>query len=515
MSKWKSFSKKKKAWIIVLCVVLAVAIGVGIYFLVRPEPGTSVEVVTASNEKLVQTINPTATIESSDTDDFTLTAGTVPLNVNVQPGDRVQAGDVLATFDLTDLQQQVSEKQSVYDKAVSAYNAAVASNQSAKQQLTQIDADIAAQKAAIEALKAEGIAPAEDLQQMQQDIAYIQQIVQNMTPEQLQQLLEMFQAAGGTDSTFNSFISGSMQGITNLVEAQGQLIKLQAQKVLLEAQSAISVSDIYQIAVDAAKTALDSARAQLNELSGGWVAQKEGLVTAVNIQEGVPFGGAQQDQSMDFSSLLSSLTSGAQMDTSSLMQMITQMMNASSVGMSVSYDDGIQAVFSVGKYDILDLHVGQEVKISSVTGDFTGKIVYISPIASSSGGLNISSLTGGSSSSANVTVKASIENPDESIIIGFDVDVEIATDEVQQAVAIPMEALTFDGSENYVYVLNEDNTVTKRTVTTGIASDTMYQVLSGLAAGETVVRNPSADLEDGAKVEPTRSTAVEADTTNN
>lgn len=151
-----------------------------------------------------------------------------------------------------------------------------------------------------------------------------------------------------------------------------------------------------------------------------------------------------------------------------------------------------------------------------MTGDFNGKIVYISPTASSSGGLNISSLTGGSSSSANVTVKASIENPDESIIIGFDVDVEIATNEVQDAVAIPMEALSFDGSENYVYVLNADNTVTKRTVTTGIASDTMYQVLSGVEAGETVVRNPSSDLEDGAKVEPTRSTtSADGDTTNN
>lgn len=516
MGKWKSFSKKKKAWIIVACVVLAAALGVGIYFLVRPEPGTPVEVVTAENEKLVQTINPTATVESSDTDNFTLTAGTVPLNVNVQPGDRVKAGDVLATFDLTDLQQQVNEKQSAYDKAVSAYNAAVASNQSAKQQLTQINADIAAQEQEIEALKAKGIAPAEDLEQMRQDIAYIQQLVQNMTPEQLQELLEMFQAAGGTDSTFNSLISGSMQNLTNLVEAQSRLIKLQAQKVLLQAQSAISVSDIYQIAVDAAKSALDSARAQLNELSAGWVAQKEGLVTAVNIEEGVPFGGAQQEQNVDLSSILSSLTSGAQMDSSSIMQMITQMMNASSVGMSVSYDDGIQAVFSVGKYDVLDLHVGQEVKISSVTGDFNGKIVYISPTASSSGGLNISSLTGGSSSSANVTVKASIENPDESIIIGFDVDVEIATNEVQDAVAIPMEALSFDGSENYVYVLNADNTVTKRTVTTGIASDTMYQVLSGVEAGETVVRNPSSDLEDGAKVEPTRSTtSADGDTTNN
>lgn len=515
MSKWKSFSKKKKTWIIVLCVILVAALGVGIYFLVRPEPGTPVEVVTVSQENMVQTLNPTATIESSDTDNFTLATGTVPLNVNVQPGDRVKAGDVLATFDLSDLRELVSEKQSTYDKALSAYNAAVASNQSAKQRLSQIDADIAAQQAAIDAMKAEGVLPTEDLDQIQENIAYIQSIIGNMTPEQLEELLNLFKQAGGDDNAFNSIISGSIQNATELMEAQSQLIKLQAQKVLLQAQSSISVSDIYKIAVDAARTSLESAQAQLNTLASGWVAEKDGLVTAVNIEEGVPFGGAQQSQEMDISSILSSLTSGTQMDSSSMMQMITQMMNASSIGMSVSYDDGIQAVFSVGKYDIMNLYVGQEVKISSVTGDFTGKIEYISPTATSSGGLNISSLTGGSSSSANVTVRASIDNPDESIIIGFDVDLEIATEVVSNAVAVPMEAISFDGSNNYVFVVNDDNTVTRREVTTGISSDTMYQIVSGVEAGEKVVRNPSSDLEDGAKVEPSVSVSTETDTTNN
>lgn len=515
MSKWKTFSKKKKTWIIILCVVLAVALGIGIYFIARPEPGTPVEVVTVSKENMVQTFNPTATIESSDTDNFTLASGTVPLNVNVKPGDHVKAGDVLATFDLTDLREQVNEKQSVYDKAVSAYNAAVASNQSAKQQLAQIDTDIAAQQAAIEAMKDEGILPAEDLEQIREDIAYIQSIIENMTPEQLEELLNLFKQAGGDDSAFNSIISGSIQNATKLMETQSELIKLQAQKVLLQAQSAISVADIYEIAVDAAQESLDSAKAQLDTLAGGWVAEKDGLVTAVNIEEGVPFGGAQQSQGMDISSILSSLTSGTQMDSSTITQMITQMMSASSVGMSVSYDDGVQAVFNVGKYDIANLHIGQEVKIKSVSGEFTGKITYISPTATSSGGLNISSLTGGSSSSANVTVCASIENPDESIIIGFDVDLEIATDVVNDAVAVPMEAISYDGSENYVYVVNEDNTVTRRPVTTGISSDTMYQIVSGVEAGEKIVRNPSSDLEDGAKVEPSASVSAETDATNN
>ncbi len=513
MSKWKSFSKKKKIWIIVLCVVLVAVIGLCIYFAVRPDDRFSAEIVEAQEENLVQTINPTATIEAAASDTFTLAKGTVPLEVNVKPGDRVKKGDVLATFDLTDLREQVSEKQQAYDKALSAYNAAVTSNQTAKQQLTQINADISALESKIESLKSQVTIPAADSADVSADVAFIQEMLQNMTPEQIQQLLEMFKNSGGTDDAFNEIISGSFGGVSELVEAQSELVKLQAQKIVLEAQSAVSVSDLYQIAVDTARKALTSAQDQLDELSSGWVAQKEGLVTAVNIEEGVPFGGAPQ-QEMDLTSLLSSLTSGEQMDSSSVMQMITQMMDAANAGMTVSYDDGLQAVFSVGKYDVLKLHVGQEVKISSVTGEFTGKIEYISPTASESGGLSISSLTGASSSGANVTVRASIDNPDESIIIGFDVDVEIATQEAANAIAVPMEALYIDGTDKYVFVLNEDNTVSRRAVTTGIASETMYEIVSGLQAGEKVVRNPSDSLTDGEKVNPVAA-ADEATSTNN
>lgn len=511
MSKWKSFSKKKRTWIIVLCILVAAAIGVGIYFAVRPEKGVSADIVEAKQENLVQTINPTATIESSDTDQFTLTKGTVPVNVNVKPGDRVQKGEILATFDLSDLQQQVSEKQTAYSKAVSAYNAAVTSNQTARQQLTQINSDIAALEAKIQSLQSQSQLPSGSSGDLSLNAGFLQEIMKNMTPEQIQQLLEMFKAAGGTDSGFNGIVSGSVQNATELVEAQSELLKLQAQKIVLEAQSAVSVADVYQIAVDSTKTALDQAKAQLNALSSGWVARADGLVTAVNIEKGVAFGGAQDTQT-DLSGILSALTSGEQMDTASIMEMITQMSGASSVGMSVSYDGGLQAVFTVGKYDVLKLHVGQEVTVSSVTGDFTGKIEYISPVASSSGGLSLNSLTGASSSGATVTVKASIDNPDSSIIIGFDVDVEIATEHADNAVAIPMEALGFDGSEKYVFVYNEkDHTVSKRPVTTGIASDTMYEIVTGLQAGEQVVRNPSSDLTDGARVEPSSS----AQTTSN
>ena len=64
-----------------------------------------------------------------------------------------------------------------------------------------------------------------------------------------------------------------------------------------------------------------------------------------------------------------------------------------------------------------------------------------------------------------------------------------------------MAAVTTEDGENYVFVYDpEERTVSKRSVTLGLASDDAYQVLDGLSDGEQVVLNPKAALLDGDKI---------------
>ena len=67
---------------------------------------------------------------------------------------------------------------------------------------------------------------------------------------------------------------------------------------------------------------------------------------------------------------------------------------------------------------------------------------------------------------------------------------------VRPAVIVPPGAVRKDGSRDIVYVVRDD-TVERRAVTLGDPVDEDVVVMSGLAAGETVVVNGPADLADG------------------
>ena len=156
------------------------------------------------------------------------------------------------------------------------------------------------------------------------------------------------------------------------------------------------------------------------------------------------------------------------------------------------------------KYDVLKVKTGMPAVITTASGELEGVVSFISPVASSGGGLDLSSLAGsltGAGTSSSIPAKVKINNPDASVIIGVDVDVSIQTDEAKGATLIPLESLLVEEGKKYVFVYHEaEETVTKKEVETGLVSDTMYQITSGVSAGEQIVKNPSKTLADGARV---------------
>ena len=161
-----------------------------------------------------------------------------------------------------------------------------------------------------------------------------------------------------------------------------------------------------------------------------------------------------------------------------------------------------KASFLLGKYDVLKVSMDQPVKITSPKGNVSeGKVTFISPVASTSTDINISSLLGTSGSASGVVTKVSIPQPDESVIIGFDVDLQMDVGQAENALIVPAEAVQFDNEGSYVYIYNEaENTVTRAIVRTGIFSGKQYQILSGCEEGDYIVKAPSISLADRVKV---------------
>ncbi len=170
-----------------------------------------------------------------------------------------------------------------------------------------------------------------------------------------------------------------------------------------------------------------------------------------------------------------------------------------------SYEDLIVSV-SVGKADLIKINTGMAATVTSLDGVYEGEITYVAASATEQDGLDISSITGsllgGAGASGGALVKVKVKNPDKNIVIGFDADVKIALEEVNDVLKVPVEAVLYDNGSYYVYIFNEkEGTVKRQAITHGILDDTHYQIVSGINEGDTVIKSPDPAMEDGTKVE--------------
>ncbi len=98
-------------------------------------------------------------------------------------------------------------------------------------------------------------------------------------------------------------------------------------------------------------------------------------------------------------------------------------------------------------------------------------------------------------------LKAQFPNEDGSLFPNQFVNVRMLLDTRRGATLVPNAAVVRGGQGTFVYVINEDRSVTLRKVTAGMAEGDSVSVESGLAPGELVVVEGSDRLRDGAKVE--------------
>lgn len=98
-------------------------------------------------------------------------------------------------------------------------------------------------------------------------------------------------------------------------------------------------------------------------------------------------------------------------------------------------------------------------------------------------------------------VLCTIENPDEELKPGTNVDVEIRSSTVEGALTIPKEALRREAAGTGVFIL-QGETVAWRGVKSGISSVTRVQITDGLAEGDAVALPNERGLRGGARVTP-------------
>ncbi len=166
-----------------------------------------------------------------------------------------------------------------------------------------------------------------------------------------------------------------------------------------------------------------------------------------------------------------------------------QKVQASSVITKIGDIENLQVSAKIPERYVAELAVGQkaEIKLEAYPDvSFSASVVRISPVVDSS--------------TRTKEIILNFDKKDSRINAGMFAKVKLFTSAYKGAFAIGQDSIVSNSDKNYLFVVKDDDTVSKREVTLGKNVDGYYQILSGVEFGETVVTEGMLTLYEGAKV---------------
>lgn len=107
------------------------------------------------------------------------------------------------------------------------------------------------------------------------------------------------------------------------------------------------------------------------------------------------------------------------------------------------------------------------------------------------------------STTGTLRMKAVFENRDNALFPNQFVNIKLLLDVKRNSVIVPAAAIQSGPKGNFVFVVNSNNTVGIRQITSGVTTDTKVSIDRGLGGGEKVVIDGAEKLREGSKVRVT------------
>ena len=163
--------------------------------------------------------------------------------------------------------------------------------------------------------------------------------------------------------------------------------------------------------------------------------------------------------------------------------------NTSTRLMTLQTVDPQRSVFQVPERYAEDLQVGQQVsfRVAALPDvEFIGVVDFVDPVVQLA--------------ARSILVKAEVPNPKRQLKAGMFIEARLTTDVRAAAVIVPEDAILPLQGATFIWVVNEDNTVTRRQVELGVRTPGFVEVIRGMEAGEQVVVGGLERLSEGAPV---------------
>lgn len=481
--------KKKRNWkkIIFVCVILLLAAAVAANYLLGslngPAP-TYVETKTAAVGNIQQTLDTTGVLTSADKVSVYAPVAAPVLSADLKVGSYVNAGDVLFTFDTTDLVQ--AQRRASGDLANANLQRQNANEKSADAQSRYDTA-----KVSVESVRTQRDAARTKVSELTTQLQNLEaQLAALMTPDMTEKLnrLQALQSAttvvvppsesAPVDESLNTLadeITQLQAEVAPVTALQGQITGLQAQLTQAQADEA-SLNALFQ----QLEGQRDTAQAGVQTPTQARQMDTQTITPAVALENANEnLANAQNGVVAPISGVVTSLTAS----TGSMPLQYSEMCVIQSI-------TKVDAVVSLTKFDLEQVKEGQQATITSLGKEYTGTVTKIAGMAVDK--------TTASGTSTVVSAYVSLSNPDQDITLGLEADVSIKTGQVNDVITIPTSAVNTDVDGTFCFVV-KDGFAVRTPITVGLSNTTDVEVTEGLTEGQEVIMS-SQSITDGMMV---------------
>ena len=485
--------------------------------------GTVLNVAKAQKGTVKETYNSNGTIESENTKTY-YSPVTAPIKeCKAVVGQPVKSGDLLITFDTTNLERDNEQAQLTLQSSLNTSRATRAQNARA------IDAANAASAQAAE--QANALADEANALAEQVDAAYAQYQSNQQTAAQqteqnaprIQEIQTQIQGYEGTiaaaDETIGAYergyagrqveINEALENVKNGTAdaAQQQIVtdtenyeqaletKKETQVLLDEANSSLAALEV-PAADDAGYAEL---QAQYEAKYAEWQAAYQ-AAGATAAETGMT---SSELENLDISDNLAEL---AALTPEELLEKGKEGMKADMNGVIASVDalqtnsaaqgaalftiadtEHVRVKIELSPDDYDKMKPGLEAEVTLAGNTYKGTLTDVDKIA-----------VPNEKGTPVIGARIRIENPDENICIGATAKVNMTVAEAKNVVVVPTEAVNASTDGDFVYVI-ENGVVKEKPVQIGTASTTQVEVVEGLKEGDLVVNVLNVDIHPGMK----------------
>ena len=546
----------KKKVLIPAVIVLVLAGGFGVHALNRQkakkamaEQMSQVETTQVTKQNLIDSISVTGTIASADARDVSAIASNVKVKtVNYKVGDYVNAGDVVAVLDSSELERKLTEAQN--SQALSEYNENK-SIETASNSYTQAVED--GTDDYNKAVKSESQAK-EDLQDAEDDLSSAASTLKKRE-KSLSAAKEALSALSDPTESYTAAANALESAKSTLADAQTALAKLEetdpgyadakaavdtAQQAVDAAQATYDSVSAEKATYDAAVQAVNNAQAAYTEAHQAYTSASDAEAKASDSYETASdnLTDASKNNDRNISNAANSLEKAqkekeysnnssdqtiddyeeqiaACMVTAPISGIITAMevsegdtyLGEGKTIFSIADNENFIVSASVDEYDISSISEGMTAAViveALGEDELPAKVSFVSPTASTS-----SSSNGGSTGSASYSLEIALDDSNTDLRIGMTAKASIVKEAVYDVLTLPYDCVTTDEDGNSSVTIDKDGEKTQIPVTLGMQSD-YYVEISGenIEEGTTVYYNTpmvnnsssgdmSSDSQDG------------------